>query len=325
MRQSLERWLHAVWYDGAASGWVLLPLSVLYRFILAIRSLVYRLGWRSSYQTSVPVVVVGNLTAGGVGKTPFVVWLVNRLQQQGYAPGVVTRGYGGLIKESTVVADSHSAKEVGDEAKMLAQRLSVPVVVGKHRANSVGLLESSGVNIIVADDGLQHYALARDVEICVVDELRQFGNQRLLPAGPLREPMSRLSTVDVVVTHRQSLAEGQSGMTLGNAQVRQLTGSVSDPLESWQGQTVHAVAGVGNPERFFSSLEQAGLTVIRHAFIDHHRFVPEDLDFDDTHPVLMTDKDAVKCQKFAQDHYFSVRVDAMVSRDVEQTILDALE
>lgn len=325
MRQRLERWLHGVWYEGASGGWVLAPLAALYRLVIFVRGLLYRHGWRHRYRAAVPVIVVGNITAGGVGKTPFVVWLVETLQRLGYSPGVVSRGYGGSLADTTLVTGSHRADETGDEALMMARRLSVPVVIGTRRAASVALLERLGVDIVVADDGLQHYAMQRNIEVCVVDEQRKFGNGRLLPAGPLREPLSRLETVDVIVHHRQALGDGLSGMALGNARLRHLCDGSVSPLSSMAGRTVHAVAGVGNPERFFGSLERAGITIITHAFADHYRFASGDLEFDDRLPVLMTDKDAVKCEEFAQPDVFAVSVDALVSDDIERAILDRLK
>ncbi len=323
MQLMLERWIHAVWYNSALSGLVLVPLSWLYSVVIRLRKLTYDRKWRNQFRANKLVVVIGNITAGGVGKTPLVVWLVERLQDQGYKPGVITRGYGGSISESTQINEQHTATDVGDEALMMAQRLSVPVVVGRSRASSAALIQALNVNIIIADDGLQHYALERDIEICVVDGQRMFGNGRLLPSGPLREPVSRLKMVDVVIKHLHSL-DSEQGMVLGNPRVWQLTSTEERTLSSFNGQTVHAVAGLGNPARFFDSLERAGLVVIKHAFPDHHRFTPDDLAFGDDLAVLMTDKDAVKCSAFARDHYFAVRVDAQLSSDVEASILNAV-
>ncbi len=324
MRQTLERWLHGIWYEGARGGVLLMPLAMLYRAAIALRTTMYQIGWKPRYRAAVPVIVVGNITAGGVGKTPFVVWLVEWLQQSGYSPGVVTRGYGGSITSATRVAGHHTADDTGDEALMLSRRLSVPVIVGRRRADSVAMLESIGVDIVVADDGLQHYALDRDVEVCIVDERRGVGNGRILPAGPLREPSSRLDTVDVVVQHRQDLKGQQSGMALSNPRLVNLSDASVTTLDSMKGKTVHAVAGVGNPERFFDSLERAGIDIIRHAFADHHRFVAGDVEFGDERPVLMTDKDAVKCELFARPNYYSVSVDARVSDDIITGIEDRL-
>lgn len=324
MRQRLERWIHSVWYDGAISGVVLVPFSWLYQVIIVVRTQCFKLGWRQRYKASVPVIVVGNITAGGAGKTPFVIWLVELLQRLGHKPGVVTRGYGGELTDSTLVTAAHHANEVGDEALMLARRLDAPVVAGRSRSTSAAMLEELEVTIIVADDGLQHYALERDAEICLIDAQRQFGNGRLLPSGPLREPVSRLNSVDVVVNHLATLEAGQSGMALVNPRVYQLTSGKTLSLTSFKGTSVHAVAGLGNPERFFTSLKRAGLTVIVHPFADHHQYSGSDLDFGDDLPVFMTDKDAVKCESFTRDHFYAVRVDAQLSSDVEESILDVL-
>ncbi|MFK8030518.1 MAG: tetraacyldisaccharide 4'-kinase [Gammaproteobacteria bacterium] len=324
MRHWLERWIHSVWYDGAVSGIVLVPLSWLYHLVLLVRAYFFTRGWKARYRSSLPVIVVGNITAGGVGKTPFVIWLVEWLQRKGHKPGVITRGYGGELSDSTFVTTLHSAREVGDEALMMFRRLSVPVVVGRSRSNSAAMLEESGVTIIVTDDGLQHYALERDVEICLVDGQRKFGNGRLLPSGPLREPVNRLESVTTVVNHVAALDDGQSGMALGNPRLRQLTTGQTRELSVFEGKSVHAVAGLGNPERFFTSLERAGLNVVAHPFSDHHDYVSHDVDFADDLPVLMTDKDAVKCEHFARDTFYAVRVDAQVSSDVERSILEAV-
>jgi len=320
MRHVLERWIHSVWYESASSGWPLIPLSWLYQSVISIRKFAYSRRLRSSFKANAKVIVVGNITAGGVGKTPLVVWLCETLQNKGYKVGVITRGYGGSLDESTHVTERHLPSEVGDEALMLAQRLNLPVVSGRNRAASARLLQSMGVDMIVADDGLQHYALHRDIEICVVDGQRLFGNGRLLPAGPLRERVSRLQNVDVVVRHVATL-ESEGSMTLGNPTVWQLVTDATQALSAFSGQAVHAVAGLGNPARFFASLEEAGLKIIRHSFPDHHAYRPEDVEFGDQLPVLMTDKDAVKCKAFARDCFFAVRVDAQLSSDVEAAII----
>jgi len=305
------------WY--ARSPWLILltPLSLLYRLVIWLRRAAYHSGILSSYRLARPVIVVGNLTAGGTGKTPLVAWLAGYLKQRGLRPGIVARGYGGKASRwpQQVRPDSDPGI-VGDEAVMLAEMTGCPMAIAPNRvAAARELLDHSDCDVIISDDGLQHYALQRDLEIAVIDGVRRFGIGFLLPAGPLREPLRRLREVDLVVVN------GLAGR--GEFPMRMLTGKargLGQPerlraLAEFRGQSVHAIAGIGNPARFFQALQQHGMRVEGHAFPDHHRFQPEDIRFGDDRPVLMTEKDAVKCRQFASGREWVVPVRADMSNE----------
>ena len=313
------------WYTR--SPWLLLltPLSLLFRVIVGARRLAYRVGIKRSTRVSLPVIVVGNITVGGTGKTPLVVWLAGYLREKGYAPGIVSRGYGGTASHwpQQVRADSDPAV-VGDEAVLLAATTGCPMAVAPDRvAAAQALVDQGGCDVIISDDGLQHYALQRDIEIAVIDGVRRFGSGFLLPAGPLREPVRRLQQVDLVVVN--GLGDGdEHRMTLQQGDAHNL----QDPdricaLQGFRSQRVHAVAGIGHPERFFRALQQAGLQLDSHTFPDHHAFRPEDIRFGDGRPVIMTEKDAVKCRHFATQDDWYVPVEASLSGKFREQ-LDAL-
>lgn len=289
-----------------------MPLSLLFGLITAVRRWFYTIGLFKSRGFEIPVIVVGNLTVGGTGKTPLVIWLAKYLQQQGFRPGIVARGYRGQAKNwPQQVREDSDVASVGDEALLLSQSTSLPVCVGPDRPAAVqALLDHTDCNIVVTDDGLQHYALVRDIEIAVIDGERRFGNGFLLPAGPLREPQSRLKSVDLVVANGNPGA-GEFAMRVRSPEIRRMTGDQeSVPLDSLECCRVHAIAGIGNPERYFGLLRQQSIAIIPHEFPDHYQFVPDDLDFGDDLPILMTEKDAVKCLRFAKDNYFVVHVEA---------------
>jgi tetraacyldisaccharide 4'-kinase len=247
------------------------------------------------------VIIVGNLTVGGSGKTPLVIWLARFLKQQGRRPGIVTRGYGGAAAEwpQTVTPES-DPDAVGDEPVLLAREAGCPVVADPDRARAARrLAQTLGCDIVVSDDGLQHYRLARDLEIAVIDGTRRFGNGRCLPAGPLREPRSRLSAVDARVTLGQPQA-GEWGMALVTRSFHRLEApETTAGTERFRDRPVHAVAGIGHPARFFDHLRGLGLDVVEHPFPDHHRYRAEELQFRDGGEILMTQKDAVKCERLA--------------------------
>ncbi len=305
------------WYTRSPWLVLLTPLSLLYRVGVWLRRHAYRSGILSSYRLARPVIVVGNLTAGGTGKTPLVAWLAGYLRQKGLRPGIVARGYGGKARSwpQQVRADSDPGI-VGDEAVMLAGMTGCPMAVAPDRvAAARELLDHSDCNVIISDDGLQHYALQRDLEIAVIDGVRRFGIGFLLPAGPLREPLRRLREVDLVVVN--GLAGG------GEYPMRMLAGKargLREPellrlLTDFRGKSVHAVAGIGNPARFFQTLQQHGMRVAEHVFPDHHRFQADDIRFGDDRPVFMTEKDAVKCRQFASGNEWVVPVRAEMSKE----------
>lgn len=297
------------------------PLSALYGAIAERR----REGLSAqAIKLSVPVVVVGNISLGGTGKTPFVIWLVEQLREWGWKPGVISRGYGGhAVAYPLRVAADTPAAQAGDEPALMARRLGCPLAVAPDRVAAAKLLIDSGeVDILIADDGLQHYRLARDLEICVVDGARGLGNGVLLPAGPLRESPARLAQVGLVVINGEGWnADTENQLTLqlemGDA-INMVDGSARQ-LAAFAGRSAYAVAGIGNPARFFAALRRQGILVIEHAYPDHHRYSAADLHFGDSLPLLMTEKDAVKCAAFASKQHWAVPVNAQIG--VEQTAL----
>ena len=299
------------WYGDRAPPWWTRPLAVSYCGVTAMRRAMYRHGWLRSERLPVPVVVVGNIVAGGAGKTPLTIALVQGLRDRGYKPGVVSRGYGGTARAPMLLDAQPDPATVGDEPALIRTRTGTPVAIGAKRTEAARLLLSEGVDVVIADDGLQHYALARDMEICVVDGVRRFGNGRLLPAGPLREPGSRLRDVDFILCNGGDARNGEAAMRLAISNAVALADPTrTSPLTTFAGKRVHAIAGIGNPLRFFDALRASDIDVIEHPFPDHHRYTAADLAFGDALPVLMTEKDAVKCRMFAQAGWWSVPVTA---------------
>jgi tetraacyldisaccharide 4'-kinase len=324
------RVLEHFWYRIHPAHVVLLPLSLLFGAAAAMRRWLYRTGWLRCERVPVPVIVVGNITVGGAGKTPTVLWLVECLQEHGYRPGIVTRGYRGSENLQEVRCGSDPARS-GDEPVLLARRLGVPVFAGRDRARAALALLAAypGRDVLISDDGLQHYGLARDVEIAVVDGERRFGNGQLLPAGPLREPVRRLALVDAVLVFGDSelptayapqfLAKlrGESFHNLLNPDFRVAATDLRNTA-------LHAVAGIGNPQRFFGHLQRLGLTFQAHPFPDHFRFSAEDLAFAGEDAVVMTEKDAVKCSAFARENWWYVPVEAEIDAALGNLILSKL-
>lgn len=318
----------------------LVPLSWLFRLVVLLRSAMYRRGVLPSYRLSVPVVVIGNLTVGGSGKTPLVLWLIERLQEAGWRPGVVSRGYGGAAACARPVAADADVSDVGDEPLLLARRSRVPIFVGRDRvAAGLALLDKHPeCNVIISDDGLQHYRLQRSVEIVVFDR-RGSGNSELLPAGPLREPLQRSSRVTAVVWNGKS-SEWPSGATLGVPQYEmRLVGQrfflLSDVRRhctagELRGQRLYALAGIGDPSRFFAHLKGLGLEFEARAFPDHHVYAAADLAFAQDGVLLMTEKDAVKCKTLIAGTTWVLPVDAQVEstgsgRKLLDVILERLD
>ena len=314
--------LASLWYGSHPLSIILLPLGGLFRVLVAVRRYAYKTGVLRSHKLPVPVIVVGNITVGGTGKTPLVIWLVDVLRKAGHRPGVVSRGYGGNASTWPQLVDADSDPgAVGDEPVLIARRTECPVAVAPRRVEAARrLIADFACDVIVCDDGLQHYALDRDVEIAVIDGERRLGNGRCLPAGPLRETAARLRSVDVTVINGAA-SSGECGMRLAGT----LAQSLGDPrleheLAEWRGSTVHGVAGIGNPGRFFAYLREQGLTVVEHAFPDHHGFEAEDLRFGDDLPVIMTEKDAVKCRAFAGPLHWYVPVNALIDGDCQRRL-----
>ncbi|HEY2781271.1 MAG TPA: tetraacyldisaccharide 4'-kinase [Steroidobacteraceae bacterium] len=309
MKTSAHAWFNRIWYGGAPPPWWLRPFSTLFGAVSAVRRFAYARNLARSATLTCPVIVVGNLTTGGTGKTPLVCWLAEQLTERGFRPGVVTRGYGGSSRAAHLVLPTDGAAAVGEEALLLAQRARVPVAIGRSRPAAAQLLINSGCDVILSDDGLQHYALARDCEIVVVDGDRRFGNGQLLPAGPLRETEARLQGVHAVVINGGELKrDGALHMRLlATSAVAMKYGTIK-PLREFSGQPVHAVAAIGNPQRFFAMLRAIGIRAIEHPLSDHARLTLEDISFADDLAVLMTEKDAVKCREIAGPHHWYVPV-----------------
>jgi tetraacyldisaccharide 4'-kinase len=307
--------LERMWYAGEPVFWQFRLVSKVFSQAVTFNRWLYRRGWRHSEKLPVPVIVVGNISVGGTGKTPLTIALIDALRDRGLRPGVISRGYGGSVTAPTRVTATSTPAQVGDEPCLIHARTGAPMAIGRDRVAAGRLLCASGeVDVLIADDGLQHYRLCRDVEICVIDGARRFGNGRMLPAGPLRENLSRLSEVNFRVCNGGESKDDEVPMRLVLADAIALIGTQQQPLSEFIGQRVHAVAGIGNPQRFFNSLREAGVEPIEHAFSDHHAFQKGDLDFGDDLPVLMTEKDAVKCRFFARDTWWSVPARADLPR-----------
>ncbi|WP_035382926.1 tetraacyldisaccharide 4'-kinase [Ferriphaselus sp. R-1] len=306
---------------------VLLPTSWLFRALAATRWAFYRSGILRSHALPVPVIIVGNISVGGSGKTPLTLWLAQQLLDAGWHPGIISRGYGGSATQPQEVRKSDTGDQVGDEPLLMTQRGLCPVWIGRDRvaAGNALLAAHPECDVILSDDGLQHYRLRRDFEIAVVDGVRRFGNGQLLPAGPLREPVTRLRCVDATVVNGGSAEAGEFAMRLHGQQFYNLLNpaTLARPTD-FAGQTLHAVAGIGHPERFFRHLESLGLTITRHPFPDHHPYRAADLDLPAADAILMTEKDAVKCAAFAHERCWVLRVDAQVDTSLTERILDKI-
>jgi tetraacyldisaccharide 4'-kinase len=320
---SVQSWLNSIWYDRPAPPWWMVPLSLTYGAVSGSRRFLYAHHVRKASRISCPVVVVGNVSVGGTGKTPLVCWLVAHLAERGYKPGIVTRGYGGSSRDVRRITAADDPNVVGDESVLLARRTGAPVAIGRDRPAAAQLLAGGGCNVIVSDDGLQHYALARDCEVVVIDGDRRFGNGWLLPAGPLREAPGRLRAADaIVVNGGRALRQGALSMRLEAKTAVALRGGAVQPLRAFAGTSIHAVAGIGNPERFFNMLRSRGIEVMGRPLADHARLTPEDIEFGDDKSVFMTEKDAVKCTEFAGAQHWYVPVSACFDGGEADTLLD---
>lgn len=308
----MREFLDSLWYGRHPLRFLLSPFSWLYCAVANARRFAYRSRLATVRRIDRPVIVVGNVTVGGTGKTPLVIWLAAFLNGVGYRPALVCRGYGGRAgRWPQQVRPDSDPVVVGDEAVLLAKRTGCPVAAGPDRAAAAqALVAHTDCNLIISDDGLQHYGLGRDIEIAVVDGVRRFGNGYCLPAGPLREPASRLADADLVVSHGLA-GRGEFTMNLAPMEPRNVKEDDSSrSIDSFKGAPVHAVCGIGYPERFFSQLRRLGLDIVRHPFADHHPFAPSDIEFDDSLPILMTEKDAVKCRWFAGSRHWYLPVSA---------------
>lgn len=323
------------WYHITPLHLLLLPLSLLFYLLTTFRRALFHLGALTSVKLPVPVIIVGNITVGGTGKTPLTLWLAEQLLANGWHPGIISRGFGGSGNKAQEVLHGSDPAKVGDEPVLMAQRKLCPVWIGRDRpAAALALLAvHPECDVIISDDGLQHYRLQRDIEIAVVDGLRRFGNGYLLPAGPLRETQSRLRKVDVIVTNggagvldggsmatRKEYSMQLEGMHFYNLLNPAITAAAAD----FQGKNVHAMAGIGHPERFFLHLNKLGISSKNHPYPDHHHYSAADLAYHDANALLMTEKDAVKCTEFADEKCWALRVDAHIDSGLTQLILEKI-
>lgn len=320
--------IERIWSGSSLVYLLLLPLSWLYGLVSGLSRLGYRCGLRKSWRSPVPVIIVGNLTAGGNGKTPMVIWLVEQLQQRGYRVGVVSRGYGGKSTGYPLVLHAQTTtQQAGDEPVLIYQRTAVPVAVSPKRVEAVqALLQQGELDVVIADDGLQHYALQRDFELVVIDGVRRFGNGWWLPAGPMRECATRLNTVDACVANGGIAQPGEIAMKLqAQYAVNVVSGKRCSVVEL---PHVVAMAGIGHPPRFFSTLETLGVEVEREvAFADHQQYSHAQLAALTVagQTLLMTEKDAVKCRVFAQPDWWYLPVDAVLPNEQAEWLLQGIE
>ncbi len=315
-----------IWYQPNTLKYFLYPFSLLYRLIISIRQFCYKIKLFKSYRVSAPVIVVGNITVGGTGKTPLVIALIDELKKHGFHPGIILRGYRG--KSSTwpqyVTAKSDPIL-VGDEAVLLATKTNVPVMAGPNRVKSAEkLIADYHCDVIVSDDGLQHYALVRDIEIAVIDSSRRFGNGFCLPAGPLREPIFRLKSVDFIVANGKARAGEFSMQFVVDNIISVVDGSVMRVDEVRACKKIHAIAGIGNPQRFFESLRSLNLQFETTLFPDHYQFQKKDIESLQADIILMTEKDAIKCRDFEDSRLYVVAGHAVLDRRFLQIILEKI-
>ena len=328
MKKTLSRSLVDIWYKDHFIGAALTPIAMLFVDVVKCRRWLYKIGLFKSHAMPVPVIIVGNITVGGTGKTPLTIYLAHLLKKEGYRVGLISRGYGAKT-DVKMVTHSSKVQDIGDEALLLTQLTQCPMAVGVDRVAAARfLLDHAPCDVILADDGLQHYALKRDIEIAVIDGERRFGNAICLPAGPLREPIERLNTVDFVVVNGQCKTDTAwhewEIQLIGDIAVNLLTGETKS-LHEFKLLPCHGVAGIGHPERFFKQLDKAGITErVDHSFPDHHAFLPEEIQFDHQ-VVLMTQKDAVKCKAFATEKHWFVPVQTQLCAEFDQQFLTLLK
>lgn len=326
LRKRFAAKLERAWYEHGILTLLMRPFSWLYLCIVSVRRFLYRVNIFRHVDLPVPVIVVGNISVGGTGKTPLVIWIARYLRQAGYKPGIISRGYGGRANSwPQQVRPDADPVMVGDEAVVTSRRTGCPMAVGPNRvADGKALLKYADIDVIISDDGLQHYALGRTVEVAVIDGVRRFGNGFCLPAGPLRERQSRLEAVDCRVTNGVA-AQGEIAMRYqADRAINMVTGE-ERPIGDFKDESINAIAGLGNPDRFFNFIRANGIRSVTRAFPDHHPFVAEDLDFSGDEVLLMTEKDAVKCQRFARQNWWYVPVDAVLPDDFGVQLIHLLE
>ena len=310
------------WYNKSIWLYLLYPFSLLFTYLTSRRRRKFLKDKNKSYKSEIPIIVVGNLTIGGTGKTPLVKYIATELINRGYKPGIVSRGYGGKFKETLKVDENTSVKETGDEAQILA-KLNIPFYIDKNRVRAVDKINKNhDCDVIISDDGLQHYKMKRNIEIAVIDGKRRFGNKLTFPAGPLRESIKRLDSVDFIVNNTGPTEEKEFLMNISPSEFVHLKSGKSYKIDEWpMHNQVHAVAGLGNPGRFFDLLGKLGFDIIRHPFPDHHNFLSSDIFYLDHLPIVMTEKDASKCKDFDNNKIWYLKIDA----DVNNKFIDQLQ
>jgi tetraacyldisaccharide 4'-kinase len=343
----LENKITKFWYQKKLNllGLVLLPTSWAYKAIVVLKYKYYQLknkilNTKKSLLNHIPVIVIGNITVGGTGKTPLTIKLAQDLIHNGYKPAIISRGYKGKLSGSkpVIVDNSHLPKDVGDEPYLMHRRLNIPVIIGTNRNKSINLIKSelSKVDIIISDDGLSNYKFNRDIEVVVFDGERFLGNKKCLPVGPLREPVSRLKNSDFYVVNINGFENKSSFTENSNYIPMDLKPNLSlknlDPnskinnlkLTDFEGKAVHAVAGIGHPERFFNVLKSYGIEIIEHKFNDHYNYKTSDLDFDDKLPIITTEKDAVKLKNLNLKNAWYYEVNASITDQFTTKIIEKL-
>ena len=324
----IQQWLLNIWYKNSYWYIFFLPLSWLFASLILVRKFVFKRFLQNLYQPPCSVIIVGNITVGGTGKTPFIIWLAKNLKARGLKPAILSRGYGGQISDIPIEVSEYSDPSiVGDEPVMIASKVDCPVIVHSNRVLSCKYISKKNIDLIICDDGLQHYLLKRDYEIVIIDGERVFGNGQLLPAGPLREPISRLNNVDLVLKQINSVSDG---VDYDRERAFYLTGGTANNINSGEmrslsefiGKKIHAVAGIGNPNRFFNLLADKGIEIERHYYGDHQKYSLDELSFDDDLDILMTEKDAVKCKKFNNDRLWYVPVELEFTNDSQEWLVD---
>ena len=326
MSKSKQQKLNKIWYEGQAIPMRYKILAKIFSILSGFRRKLYALGVLKSTKIKCPVVIVGNISVGGVGKTPFVMWLVNQLKAQGLKVGVVSRGYGGKREhEPLLVIPQTSAKASGDEALLIAKHTDAPVFVGKNRVKAAQkLLLDYRVDVIIADDGLQHYALKRDVEIVLIDAKYGLGNEQLLPAGPLREDKSRLNSVDMII-YKGEVAD-EDYFSYEPLMVYELGNTKNQKdLQSFRNQRIQALAGIAHPDSFFKLLSAQGLAVVKHPLDDHEVLTEKHFQFDNDDPIFITEKDAVKCIDMKIKNVWVVVLKLVVKKETKQKVMDLIK
>ncbi len=326
MKKLIAKLLNEVWYKDHFVGTWLMPFSFIFTDVVKFRRWMYKKGYKPVEKLPVPVIIVGNITLGGTGKTPLVIYLVQQLKERGFNAGVISRGYGGQSESWPLRVTAESdALLVGDEPVLIAQQAGCPVAVGPVRADSARLiLEHEACDVIISDDGLQHYALHRDIEIAVIDGERRFGNNFCLPSGPLREPQERIQEVDFVICNGGEAEEKEILMQLEGAYAINIQTQERKPLAEFKDLSCHAMAGIGNPQRFFDSLKQYGLDFQATSFPDHYVYTKKDICYKGVQAVLMTEKDAVKCLALASEDHWFVPVQAKIDNQFIDNLIALL-